>query len=423
MPQLVNNPTYSNNAQIELTRDSALLEERLKPITAEMNAHALRVNKAIFVQNLESAEEVANFNIDWCRHLAGDDTFRPNSAADCGRALSAVGCDLRLNKKSARPATDKDTLSELANSGISLAGAILDARSSISRWSQLRAWAPYARYGRVQPVWDSLGTPHGRYTSDSPCLNNRIVPIRETIESEQGFTFLSLDLGQAEYVTWASLSGDPALSEAFKAGRDFHIEMATSIRGQVQEWDLRGQCLRDAGKTINFAILYQMKPHTLARKLGCSVETAIKIISTYYNRVPAAAFYITVLLTNAEIRGYVETHYGRRRYCPELLTKIGEREVHEIEKTIWNHANAGTAAEYLKWKQVRIWETLRAAGFDESQVWLALNMFDETIWQVRDEVLEPVREIAEYVMREQVKGFLPFKVGVGVGKTWAEASR
>ena len=423
MPHLVNNPAYSNNAQIELTRESALLEERLKPITAEMNRRFLRVSEITWIKNLESAEEIAHFHIDWCRHLAGDDSFRPNSAADCARALSANGCDLQLNKKSGKPATDKDTLSELANSGVTLAGAILDARSAISRWSQLRAWEPYAKYGRVQPIWDSCGCPHGRYTSDGPCLTNRIVPIRETIESEPGFSFLSLDLSQAEYVVWASLSGDPVLGAAFKAGRDFHIEMAQAIKEEVPTWDLRGQCLRDAGKTVNFSILYQMKPHTLARKLGCSVEIASRIITAYYDKTPAAAFFITVLLTNAELKGFVETHYGRRRYCPELLLATKERDVHEIEKTLWNHVNAGTAAEFLKWKQVKIWNALRTCGFDEGQVWLTLNMFDELVFQIRDDVFEEVREVAETVMREPVKGFLPFGVGVKEGKTWGEVSK
>lgn len=277
-------PQYSNNAQVELTRQSVGLEEGLEPITTELNSKPLRINAETWERNSEAAEETANFLIDYCRYLASDDTFRPNSSADCARILFS-GRQPKLSKTTGKPLTDKDTLSELANEGVTLASAVIDARSAISRWSQLKAWGPYAKAGLVWSFWDSLGTPHGRYTSDGPCLVNRISEIRETVEPEDGYSFLSLDLSHAEYVTWTSLSKDQVLSTLFLQGKDFHSAMAQDIRRLVPAWDLRGQDERAAGKTINFSILYQMQPHTLARKLGCSVEIASKIVTAYYKRV------------------------------------------------------------------------------------------------------------------------------------------
>jgi hypothetical protein len=63
---------YSNNARIEVLRESALLETRLKPITAELNAYPFRVNKTTYERNLESAGETAYFHIDCC---TGSDSF------------------------------------------------------------------------------------------------------------------------------------------------------------------------------------------------------------------------------------------------------------------------------------------------------------------------------------------------------------
>lgn len=373
-----------------------------------MNEHPLRVNPTTWHANLEAAEESANFLIDYCRYLADDDDFRPNSSADCARILGTTK-------------TDKDTLSELACGGSALAGAIIDARSAISRWSQLKAWRPYTLAGMVQPVWDSLGTPHGRYTSAGPCLNNRIQQIRETIEPDPGFSFLSLDLSQAEYVTWASLSGDPVLGSAFREGKDFHCEMADAVLLAVPDWDLRGQPLRDAGKTINFAILYQMQPHTLARKLGCSVKVAQKIIDAYYGRVPTADLYIRACLSAAKRTGYVETHFGRRRYCPEYQALNGDhgREAHETEKTLWNHINAGTAAELLKFKQARAWELLRTT-WTADQVRLSIQNYDEAIFSVRDDLLPEAQALASEIWHEPTPGFLPFGVDVQTAKSWGE---
>ncbi len=190
--------------------------------------------------------------IDYCRQLAHDGSFRPNSTADCCRALFEKRClrPERISKRTGKPLTDKDTLQVLSNEGDSLSGGIIDARSAIAQRGQLRHWKPFAIQGFVQPYWNSLGTPHGRFTSEAPCLNNRIVPIRETIEPDSRYSFLSLDLGQAKYVTWASLSGDLALGEMFLQGKDFHEEMAREIKAVVPDWNFAGQEPRAAGKTL-----------------------------------------------------------------------------------------------------------------------------------------------------------------------------
>ena len=58
---LSTHPAYSNNAKIELTRESAVLEARLIPITAEMNHYPLRVNKSTWERNFKAAQESADF--------------------------------------------------------------------------------------------------------------------------------------------------------------------------------------------------------------------------------------------------------------------------------------------------------------------------------------------------------------------------
>jgi DNA polymerase I-like protein with 3'-5' exonuclease and polymerase domains len=397
--------TYSNAARIELTRESAELERRLAPITAELNSCALRVNRDKWAANYDAADYIAGSLIQYCRYLAKSDLFRPNSPADCRNALGVES-------------SDKDTLTALVNAGSDLAEAVLDARSAIACLGQLRKWTTIAEYGSVQPVWDSLGTPHGRYTSERPCLNNRIRPIRQTIEPDPGFTFLSMDKSQAEYVVWASLSGDVTLSELFLSGQDLHTAMAELVLTLVPDWDLRGVEPRQAGKTLNFSILYLMQPYTLAIKLGCSQAVAGKIIKTYYKRAKGGIKYIHRVLSDAHELGYTETHFGRRRYCGEYLNGVGDREKHEIEKTLWSHVNAGTAAEIVKFRQADIWEALRREGFTANQVRLSLNMYDQLVWSVRDDLLSEVQPIVTEIWNQRVPGFLPFRSSITLGKDW-----
>ncbi len=127
---------YSNSARIELTGESAELEERLVPITAELNEKPLRVNPITWKAKLEEAEEEAALSIDFCRQMAHNGDFRPNSPTDCARALYSNGTKLRLSKTGKVP-TDRDTLTELAHEGSALASGIIDARSDMSRRSQL----------------------------------------------------------------------------------------------------------------------------------------------------------------------------------------------------------------------------------------------------------------------------------------------
>jgi DNA polymerase-1 len=414
---------YSNNARIELLRESAELERRLEPITQELNSYPLNVNRLTWIVNREAAEEYANFLSELCCYLA-DANFRPNSTADCGKVLfTDRGFKPKaISKKSGRASTSKDVLQEFANGGDSLAAAIIDARSAISCWSQLKAWHKYADAGVVQPTWDSLGTPHGRYTAANPCLCNRIPEIRETIEPPDGCIFLSIDLSMAEYCCWTSLSGDLNLGEMFAEGRDFHLEMAQGVKEAVPTWD-HGPDLRQAGKTLNFALLYGMQPPTLAKKLNCSIETAIRITKIYRQRSRVASRYTSRVLDMAYRNGYVETFYGRRRYCPELQNGASEREKHEIEKTVWSHVNSGTTAEYLKTKQFKAWEALRKEGFTPEHARLSIQMYDGLCWTVRTDVLQEVRAVIEDTFNTKEPGFfLPFKYKIKLGQNWRECA-
>lgn len=395
---------YSNNARVELHRESRDLEERMVPIVAEMNAFPLVVSYAAWVQNFEKANRIVENLVEYCRYLSGSEDFRPNSRADVKKAL---GCE----------ATDKDSLQSLAVQGSDLAETVLIARSAISCLSQLRKWEAVARLGTVQPLWNSLGCPHGRFTSETPCLTNRIPSIRETIQPEPGFTFLGTDYSQCEYSVWASLSHDTALSEIFLAGRDLHVEMATLISSLIPDWD-PGEDLRQAGKTLNFSILYRMRPHTMSIKLGCSLATAKKIMKIYFSKARVGMKYIHHVLNQARELGWVETHYGRRRYCFDYQSSTGDREIHEQEKTIWSHHNAGSAAELVKWRMVETWGTLRGAGFTADHVRLSINLFDGLVWSIRTDLLAEIKPIITSIWNETTPGFLPMRSTITTGGDW-----
>lgn len=398
------------------------IETACNPTTDELNHTPLVVNQATWERNKATTEKTFTDLLAKCHQLAGK-TFRPNSPADVAQLLFE---DLKLpvqrvNKKTGQASTDEDTLQALDAMGHKIAGAILDARSARSTLSQLEAWAPYAQAGSVQAKWNQQGTPMGRYSCEDPNLQSRVLEIRETVEAPSGWKLTSCDLGQGEYVSWASLSGDEVLGQAFKDGTDFHRRMYAEVRGAAPGVDLHNPDPRQAGKTINFALLYLMQPFVLAKRLGITTKQAQELIDGYAKRAPKAIDYREKILAEAVENGTISTKFGRLRHLPALRFASGPA-LHEVRKTAWHHHNSGTAAELLKIKQVKVHKALAKAGLSDKARFV-LQMHDELIVMCRDDVVKDVEAIMLEKFEEPIKGFLPFKIDQRTGWNWKEISK
>jgi len=399
------------------------MESALAPITHQMNQSPLRVNEETWRVNYQRVSETYAELEKRCRDISGDVTFRPNAPRDCVREFG-VKRNLPLGRvgASGTPSVDKEVLQSLANLGDLLAPVVIEAREVLSTLGQLEKWQPYAKSGYVQCNWDQFGQPHGRYTSDNPNLQNRVLEVRETIEPRPGYSFVSADWGAAEYVTWASLSKDIRLSKVFQEGADVHAEMGQELQALCPSRVLSEINPRSFGKTINFAILYKMQPWTLAKSLGVQVSEAEDIISSYEERAPQAAEYVETILHQAARNGYVETAFGRRLACPNLRSLKGPA-AHQLRKTVWHHHNAGTAAELLKMKMVAVEAALRKSEISVDDAKIVMNMHDEMILEVRDPLVAKVSDIVMAEMKSQIPGFLPFRVDLRVGKSWLAISK
>lgn len=402
--------------------ESYRIEKALDPITVAMNKTPLIVNRSTWLRNKGAMAERVLEAIEKCAQISGNPDFRPNSGKDCQvEFLEKRKLPVWRTTRGGGVSIDKDVLQHWADIGDDLAAAVIDARECLTKHSQLAAWEEFANAGLVQPTWNQYGQPQGRYSCDSPNLTNRITEIRETVEARQGYKFVSGDWGMAEYVTWASLSKDAGLSEIFTSGRDLHEEMGKTLVNMRPELESLG-VPRKLGKTINFANLYKMLPGTLAGQLGVTYEQAQEVQMGFKTIAPTAAAYQKEILEKAAQNGYVETAFGRRRYCQDLGSLKGSAK-HQMEKTMWHHHNAGTAAEMLKKKVVDLQAGLDESGLTRADAFVAMNMFDEIILEVRDDRVEMVKSILLDVMSAPEPGFLPFSVDVRVGQTWLQISK
>jgi len=399
------------------------VETALIPITAQMNNTSLRVNKETWRRNLAAMSDLLGKQNQACYDEAGY-RFQTNSSADCAKLLfDKMGLEPLRKTATGKVSVDKETLLALEAQGCKIAGLIAQARESRAKLSQLEKWEEYANAGEVRATWLQFGTPMGRYSCEEPNLQNRILEVRETIEPLPGWTFVSVDQAQAEYVVWASLAKDTLLSETFLSGQDLHQRMINEIMSQIPDFQtaIREKDPRQYGKRTNFALLYLMQEWTLARDLGVSVEMARHIISAWNARAPQAAKYLQDYLAEFQKTGVAYTAFGRIRNLPIKEAKGHMK--HELNKTAWHHHNAGTAAEILKIRQVRVMNNLVKAGFGSEVARCALQMHDELIVMCKDEIVPQVQAIMVEQFRREVAGYLPMRLTEKTGKTWLAVSK
>lgn len=90
----------------------------------------------------------------------------------------------------------------------------------------------------------------------------RAPDFRKAIVAAPGNLLVGGDWSQIELRAAAWISGDPTLTEVFRAGRDLHTETASAIAGVPV--DQVTKILRAAAKAVNFGSIDGVGPRTLA---------------------------------------------------------------------------------------------------------------------------------------------------------------
>jgi DNA polymerase-1 len=275
--------------------------------------------------------------------------------------------------------------------------------------------------GRIHTSYNQTVTATGRLSSSNPNLQN--IPIR-TLEGKrirQAFIaapdclLISADYSQIELRVLAHLSEDETLMEAFSSGEDIHSRTASDIFGvfpQMVNADMRRQA-----KVINFGILYGMSAFGLARELGVSLKIAQAYIDGYFQRYKKVRIYLDGILEGARRDGFVCTLLNRRRYLPELKSKIPS--VRQFaERMAINTPIQGTAADLIKVAMVNIANLLEKKNLAAR---LIMQVHDELVVESPVKEKEEVMKLVKKEMEEVIKLKVPLKVEIASGANWDEA--
>ena len=177
--------------------------------------------------------------------------------------------------------------------------------------------------GLVHTSYNQAVTATGRLSSTNPNLQN--IPVRTDkgreirkafVPRDKNHILLAADYSQIELRIITHLSGDPAMSEAFREGLDIHAATAARVyKVPIQEVT---KDMRRHAKAVNFGIIYGMSAFGLAERLGISRSEAASIIENYFKEYVGIQQYIKNNIEFAREHGYVETMLGRRRYLRDI---------------------------------------------------------------------------------------------------------
>ncbi|MFZ4811098.1 MAG: DNA polymerase I [Ilumatobacteraceae bacterium] len=275
--------------------------------------------------------------------------------------------------------------------------------------------------GRIHATFNQTVARTGRLSSDQPNLHN--IPVRsdegrlfrKAFIPAPGCQLLVADYNQIELRCIAHLAGDPGLIGAFESGQDIHNATASRVFGVDPAAVTTDQ--RSKAKMVSYGLAYGMEAYGLGQRLGIATDEASLILDAYFLAFPNVKAYMERTVTEARMRGYTETLFGRRRPIPELsnsnfrIRQAGERQA-------MNAGIQGLAADIFKVALVRI-DAALAEHHLAAQV--VLQVHDEVIVEVSDDEHDEVGPLVIGIMRHAVELDVPLEVNVAWGRTWADA--
>ncbi len=281
---------------------------------------------------------------------------------------------------------------------------------------------------RLHSEFLQAGSATGRMASQNPGIQN--IPnktdlgreIRKSFIPEKGWKLVSFDYSQVELRIGAFLSGDKKLIEIFKNGEDVHTAVAREVFG-VDAKDVTKE-MRSKAKTINFGVMYGMGVTALQKNIGTDRAEAQEFLDGYFNKFSGLAEYLENVKRETAQKGYTETFFGRRRYFPDINSKLPFMKA-SAERMAINAPIQGTGADITKIAMLHVDQFIKAKQL-EGDVRLLLQVHDELVYEVKENIVESVapeiKKIMQNVIDPKKTSGVTLAANASVGDNWAETT-
>jgi DNA polymerase-1 len=402
-------------------------EVPLAPVLVNVEYEGIRIDMDFLNEYSKILEGEARKHEDAVYEVAGV-KFNLGSPKQLGEILfDKLKLDPKAKKtKTGQYATGEDVLSRLAKEH-----KICDDITAYREYTKLRSTyvdaLPLlinAKTGRVHTTFAQAVAVTGRLSSNNPNLQN--IPIRTDrgreirkafIPRDEHHVLISADYSQIELRIVAAISGDAAMSEAFKLNKDIHTATAAKVY-KVPESEVTKDQRRKA-KSVNFGIVYGQGAFGLAQNLQIKQAEAREIIDNYKIEFAGVTKYMDDMINFARENGYVQTIMGRKRWLRDInsanFTVRGLAERNAINSPI-----QGTAADMIKLAMIKIDAAFKQHGFQSKMV---LQVHDELVFDVHKSELEAIQPVILQCMQTAMvlPNDIPIIAEIGVGANWLEA--
>ena len=394
------------------------IEKPIIPVVKEMENHGILIDKKYFEKLSEEYHKELDILTKRIYHQAGTE-FNINSPKQLGEILFGKLGMKSSKKKSASGgfSTKISVLEELEgeNEIIKEIMAYRELQKLLSTYIDVIPKMA-GEDGRLHAKFIQNGSTTGRFSSQDPNLQNLPIKtelgkkIRDGFVAQKGHKLAAFDYSQIELRVAAMLSGDKKMTQVFRERKDIHAGVASFVFGvPIEKVDSE---MRRQAKVINFGIIYGMGVSALRKNLvrpksdsdtrseDVTREEAQKFYDNYFNQFYGVRDYLEGVKVFAGEHSYTETLFGRRRYFPNINSRIPFLK-NMAERTATNAPIQGTAADIIKLAIRYAEEDLKKAGL-LGKVHLVLQIHDELVYEVEEKVLPE----ADKIIKEAMEGVL-----------------
>ncbi|MEI6843199.1 MAG: DNA polymerase [bacterium] len=408
------------------------IEKPLTPITKEMKKIGIKID----VERLAELSKKYHTELDslekkiW--NIAGVE-FNIASPKQLGEILFVkLGLKPKNQKKTSTGAySTKESELEKLTDEHPIAGMVLEYRELAKLLGTYIDTIPTQvdEHHRLHADFSQTGTTTGRMSSQNPNLQN--IPnrtdlgreIRKSFVTEKGWKLVSFDYSQIELRIAAFLSGDKKMIEIFKTGQDVHTAVASEVFG-VEPAEVTKE-MRAKAKVINFGVMYGMGVTALQKNIGTDRKEAQEFLDGYFNTFSGLAEYLENVKRETAQKGYTETFFGRRRYFPDIASKLPFMRA-QAERMAINAPIQGTEADIIKLAMIEVDHFLSQKNI-KNDVRLLLQVHDELVYEIKENIVDSVapeiKRIMETIIDPKKTSGVICVANASSGDNWGEMEK